>query len=314
VTGFLVPQPSTVSETTVMKYSSYHPAAVDPEADSEEEEEDDSDDRCCGMREHLPHWSCCMWFFIVVIAAMLVSEVLAWLRQPSCGHSHFEWNQVIPANTVNQIERGNLGSMLQEYDILGLWTKLWHFDVYENATALSAEHVERQSKVFRGSWSNGHLLFGFLEKMAYIDETFGPNKLVALEGRKMWGTLGSSFQLWLCSESAEHSYDISVDSDPWDFAVVYNIHRMPGSVLVAQTRFKLMDVGFWSDESHWEATVTSTGPNDNDTDTEVIGTVRQNISSFNSKWFVVNKRPDLLPNEVLSFMTLVYDIDETRQS
>ena len=46
-----------------------------------------------------------------------------------------------------------------------------------------------------GSWSNGHLLFGFLEKMAYIDET-GPNKLVALEGRKMWGTLGSSFQLW----------------------------------------------------------------------------------------------------------------------
>lgn len=47
-----------------------------------------------------------------------------------------------------------------------------------------------------GSWSNGHLLFGFLEKMAYIDETFGSNKLVALEGRKMWGTLGSSFQLW----------------------------------------------------------------------------------------------------------------------
>lgn len=107
--------------STVMKYSSYHPAAIDPEADSEEEEEDDSDDGCCGMREHLPHWSCCMWFFIVVIAAMLVSEVLAWLRQPSCGgHSHFEWNQVIPANTVNQIERGNLGSMLQEYDILGV--------------------------------------------------------------------------------------------------------------------------------------------------------------------------------------------------
>ena len=119
--------------STVMKYSSYHPAAIDPEADSEEEEEDDSDDGCCGMREHLPHWSCCMWFFIVVIAAMLVSEVLAWLRQPSCGgHSHFEWNQVIPANTVNQIERGNLGSMLQEYDILGVlekssflvWTKI----------------------------------------------------------------------------------------------------------------------------------------------------------------------------------------------
>ena len=99
-----------------MKYSSYQPAAVDPE-DSEEEEEDE---RCGGLGEYLPHSSCCLWFFIVVIAAMLVSEVLAWLRQPSCGgHSHFEWNQVIPANTVNQIERGNMGSMLQEYDILG---------------------------------------------------------------------------------------------------------------------------------------------------------------------------------------------------
>lgn len=52
-------------------------------------------------------------------------------------------------------------------------------------------------------------------------------------------------------------------------------------VLVAQTRFKLMDVGFWSDESHWEAIVTSAS-----NDTEVIGTVRQNISSFNSKWYL----------------------------
>lgn len=63
---------------------------------------------------------------------------------------------------------------------------------------------------------------------------------------------------------------------------------------MAQTRFKLMDVGFWSDESHWEATVTSTGPNDNDTDTEVIGTVRQNISSFNSKWYLSGKSPRCL--------------------
>lgn len=39
----------------------------------------------------------------------------------------------------------------------GLWTKLWHFDVYENATALSAEHVERQSKVFRGAHRKGEV-------------------------------------------------------------------------------------------------------------------------------------------------------------
>ena len=48
----------------------------------------------------------------------------------------------------------------------GLWTKLWHFDVYENATALSAEHVERQSKVFRGRENSGKKLassMGFVE-------------------------------------------------------------------------------------------------------------------------------------------------------
>ena len=53
--------------------------------------------------------------------------------------------------------------------------------------------------------------------------------------------------------------------------------------LIAQTRFQLKDVSFWSDESHWEATVVAYGGNDTG---EVIGTVKQNISSFDSKWFL----------------------------
>ena len=139
---------------------------------------------------------------------------------------------MIPPNTVNQIERNNLATMLQEYDVLGdldqtgseetldllrcivflscelflpkaldsmrpsvypsrlvfshssffqskaklvswrkpylvplpsldflltpvsqgLWTKLWHFDVYENATALSSSGTDQQAKIFRGPW------------------------------------------------------------------------------------------------------------------------------------------------------------------
>eukprot|EP00438_Fugacium_kawagutii_P031954 Skav201895 [mRNA] locus=scaffold550:863955:868216:+ [translate_table: standard] len=289
-----------------MKYS---PQPVDSDTELSDE---GSDQRCLSkVQERLPHWNCCVWFLIIVFCAMIISEVLAWLRQPVCGQANFHWNQVIPSNTVNQIERGNLGSMLQEYDVLGLWTKLWHFDVYENATALASSGADRQTKVFRGAWSNGHLLFGFLEKMAYVDET-GPKKLVAMEGRKLWGTIGSSFELWLCSEG-QLSYEISVDSPPWDLTVVYNIHQMPSRVLVAQTRFQLKDASFWSDDSHWEAVVVAANGG-NDTEGQVIGKVKQNISSFDSKWFVMNERPDLLPNEVLSFMTLVYDVDETRQS
>ena len=322
-----------------MKYTGISPEALEDDSDASEER---SERRCLSnLQERLPHWSCCMWFCIIVVSAMIISEVLAWLRQPVCGSANFNWNQVIPPYTVNQIERGNWGSMLQEYDVLGdlawwalawcfiriqpivwqqkpftvgkqtwilkmthwiqwhfpiqdmmmsidfhglffrlhnfvdfpwdfaihskgLWTKLWHFDVYENASALTSSGTEQRTKVFRGpgggsmcfgqsirirfssifncpliwvlqnwsqdhqifdldycpiwpwspclakscllkpfvedweppgSWSNGHLLFGFLEKMAYVDET-GPTKVVALEGRKMWGTIGSSFELW----------------------------------------------------------------------------------------------------------------------
>ena len=49
------------------------------------------------------------------------------------------------------------GSILQLRFLLtpvsqGLWTKLWHFDVYENATALSSAGTDQQAKIFRGPW------------------------------------------------------------------------------------------------------------------------------------------------------------------
>lgn len=98
-----------------MKYS---PQPVN--SDTELSDDEGSDQRCLAkVQERLPHWNCCVWFLILVFCAMIISEVLAWLRQPVCGHAKFHWNQVIPSNTVNQIERGNLGSMLQEYDVLG---------------------------------------------------------------------------------------------------------------------------------------------------------------------------------------------------
>lgn len=58
----------------------------------------------------------------------------------------------------------------------------------------------------------------------------------------------------------------------------------PG-VLVAQTRFQLKDASFWSDDSHWEAVVVAAN-GANDTEGQVIGKVKQNISSFDSKWFL----------------------------
>ena len=204
-----------------------------PVADSDSGESDYDSERCVeNLQNRMPHWNCCVWFCIIVATAMIISEVLAWLRQPVCGSANFSWNEVIPPNTVNQIERNNLATMLQEYDVLGdldqtgseetldllrcivflscelflpkaldsmrpsvypsrlvfshssffqskaklvswrkpylvplpsldllltpvsqgLWTKLWHFDVYENATALSSSGTDQQAKIFRGPW------------------------------------------------------------------------------------------------------------------------------------------------------------------
>ena len=48
-------------------------------------------------------------------------------------------------------------------------------------------------------------------------------------------------------------------------------------------------MSLWSDESYWEATVVAAGGNDTG---EVIGSVKQNISSFDSKWFLGHKDMD----------------------
>jgi len=92
-----------------------------PVADSESGESDyENSERCVeNLHNRMPHWNCCVWFCIIVATAMIISEVLAWLRQPVCGSANFSWNEVIPPNTVNQIERNNLATMLQEYDVLG---------------------------------------------------------------------------------------------------------------------------------------------------------------------------------------------------
>ena len=46
--------------------------------------------------------------------------------------------------------------------------------------------------------------------MAYVDTT-GPKKLVALEGRKMWGTIGSSFELWLLGADGHNMVNIDLE-------------------------------------------------------------------------------------------------------
>ncbi|CAK8987535.1 unnamed protein product [Durusdinium trenchii] len=279
-------------------------------APSDEELSDASSEpgRCEMLRSRMPKWGCCAWFGITVLFLVLTSELIAWLRQPTCNSaSDFIWNEVIPPNTVSQIDREGLRHLWQQIDVLGLATKLWHFNVWMNSTsAVSASDS-------LGYWSDGHLLFGLVEKIAFVDQ----QGRTSLEGHKVGGPFGSNFQVWLCSSSHRAtSYELSVETQPWSLSkpgltVVYNIHEMPSGgegTLVAKAHFDLKTMNFYSHKSHWEALVET--PDEK----ELIGSVTQNTSSFNSKWFVANQRPDLLPNEVLSFLALVYDIDETRQS
>ncbi|CAK8996144.1 unnamed protein product [Durusdinium trenchii] len=231
---------------------------------------------------------CCISLFLV-----LGTEVVAWTRQASCDWDlagDEDWNGVIPAKTMTQMQLG----------IMTSW--LWHqVDVY-NENATGAPMI--------GYWSNVDLFFGILEKYAYVRDG-----QTALEGWQPWGFyLGSRYHVWLCS-SLEKEYYIEEDwwARPWfsfNTQKIFNIREMPSGQLVATSQHRVADL--LSFNAHWVATVETP-------DGVPIATLRQDspwsrwIFISYQKWWVDNHRPDLLPSEVVSFLAAVYDIERARE-
>lgn len=233
--------------------------------------------------------------FCCLIFLYLGAEIAAWARQASCnfelGDLDVTWNTVIPSKTMTQMD-------------VGIFTVFWlQVDVYdENST--SAPMI--------GSWSNLDLLFGMVEKYAYVQAN-GPT---VLEAWQPWGIyFGQRYHVWTCS-SLRREYYIEEDwwARPWfsfNSQQIFNIREMPSGRLVAKSQHRKNDA--WSWNAHWTATVESLAG-------EAIATLRQEASNplwfFGNfqKWWVDNERPDLLPNEVVSFLAAVYDIDKAKEN
>ena len=232
---------------------------------------------------------CCGLFFL------FGAEGIAWARQASCnmeqGDQGISWNVVIPPKTTTQMQNGFMTS----------W--LWHqVDVYnENAT----------STPMIGYWSNLDLFFGLLQKYAYVQSDVP----TALEAWQPWGFyFGQRYHVWTCS-SLFREYYIEEDywARPWfslNAQKIFNIREMPSGVLVARSQHQVADV--FSLGAHWVATVETLAG-------DAIATLRQEppwtwwfLFTY-QKWHVENHRPDLLPNEVVSFLAAVYDIDKARE-
>ncbi|CAJ1383139.1 unnamed protein product [Effrenium voratum] len=85
----------------------------------------------------------------------------------------------------------------------------------------------------------------------------------------------------------------------------------PSGKLVAKSQHKVQDM--WSLKAYWTASLESPAGT-------AIATLRQETPVINwffygtQKWLMANQRPDLLPNEVVSFLAAVYDIDKVRDT
>lgn len=232
---------------------------------------------------------CCLLFLY------FGAEIGAWAHQASCnlelGDLDVTWNTVIPSQTMTQMQLG-----------IGIFTLFWiQVDVY-NENSTNAPMI--------GYWSNLDLLFGMVEKYAYVQSS-GPT---VLEAWQPWGFyFGQRYHVWTCS-SLRREYYIEEDwwAQPW-FSLtsqrVFNIRETPSGRLVAKSQHRVQDA--WSWNAHWTATVESLSG-------EAIATLRQEAINplwffgTSQKWWVNNERPDLLPNEVVSFMAAVYDIDRAK--
>lgn len=242
-------------------------------------------------------FGCCVACGCLLISTM-GTEIVAWSRQASCdaeatngARQALDWGTVIPQHTVTQMK-------------LGLTNIFWHqVDVYD-------EKVSNKATI--GYWTDVSLFFGFLEKYAYVRTKDGKEETV-MEAWKPWGFyFGERYDVYRCANAA-HEYMIEEDywARPWfnwNAQTIFNIRKSGTQDIVATSKHVIKDA--WSMNAAWAAEIKTW-------DDKVVAELRQDKFSqtgwFQSqKWHAENFKPDLLPNEVVSFLSAVYDIERAK--
>ncbi|CAE8626969.1 unnamed protein product [Polarella glacialis] len=267
---------------------------------SDSEESEDETPCCLHLRSvkiDLPWFICAVVFLLVLLIVPIVVEVVAWTKQGSCdakeGQVAAPWGTVVPAATMTQMQSS--------------WTNMaWYqVDVYDQAVS---------NTTTLGYWSDVDLLFGMISKYVYVDSITGRTVLEAWKPGVFF--MGKRFHLARCA-GAGAEYFIEEDWWTrqwfnWDASIKFNIKNSAGEIIATSQR-KRSNVWSIFSRNDWQGTIES--PNG-----DLIAALKQEPFTSGDlfftwqKWHTKNLRPDLLPNEVVSFLSAVYDIAQKQQT
>eukprot|EP00449_Zooxanthella_nutricula_P002006 CAMPEP_0198509738 /NCGR_PEP_ID=MMETSP1462-20131121/13748_1 /TAXON_ID=1333877 /ORGANISM="Brandtodinium nutriculum, Strain RCC3387" /LENGTH=251 /DNA_ID=CAMNT_0044239049 /DNA_START=140 /DNA_END=892 /DNA_ORIENTATION=- len=230
---------------------------------------------------------------------------VAWSRQESCssldGMEIADWNTMMPANTTMQYLPKFFSFFYHQVDVLDT-------------------HGSHVGPV--GYWTDLNLFFGFVNSFVYTDSR-GTDRVV-MEARAPWGLyLGLRYDLWRCAGDHEDSYQVTEDywAKPWFFnwnsEKVFNIvdKRSWDTVAKVHSRTENKNPFFPGSIAKFmhQKHIIVTDLKD-DKIAEVIQESQLHAGFRNRRFFSVNARPDIVPNEVVSFLGAVWEINEAKAS
>jgi len=231
---------------------------------------------------------CCAF----IILALIVTNIILINLQSTCGEAGMGWNEAVPASLTSQMQ----------YKFASFF---WHqVNVFDSADDKQLGH-----------WQDLNLLFDIQKRFAFVRKNEDGDEAVQVEARSPFGLyFGTRYNVWRCAGTQEHEYSIEEDywSRPWfnwNAERKYTIKDLGADKVIATSEHHKDDVLSFRG-AHWEATVSSP-------DGEKIATISQQSQAAAgwfqyAKWTSVNLHSEIVPNEVVSFLAAVYDIENAQ--
>jgi hypothetical protein len=266
--------------TELQNVGGYDPVPEDGNSEGDAESNAEETELCSGR--NLAACGCCCLCTILIIGLM----ALRWHMWPKCSGTEtaLSWNSMIPANTTMQFR----------HEFFALSSEV---EVY-NTTQLGAT-------MEMGYWSDIRVMF---TRYSYFDTRAGEQ--VRIEAKPPFGWYwGLRYKLWRCGDTDGDTFHIEEDvwARPWfnlENEKVFKIARGTNPIGKSFTSTKNHLLG--SLFSSKEIMVT-------DMQDEEVATIKQESQMqagfSNRRYFVHNVRPDVIPNEVVSFLAGVWELN-----
>lgn len=233
---------------------------------------------------------CCLCWCSLFFAPLLWALVLSYQWGASCqaqkGVGQAVWNNLIPTETMSQKKSGFSTVLWEQVDVFN--------PQLSNSTPI-------------GWWTDEIGMFG---NYNFFEAATGQ---VLLNGKAPWGVyLGKRYDLYACNGFGK---DYTIQEDWWARNWWFMFWVTP------QRKFQITDTSTGSmiaisqnsRERQWSANARYSAEFIEPSTNQVIAYIfQENLGQWtlsDPRWHSKNLRPDVLPNEILSFLSAVYDID-----